>query len=200
MVDRVAVFIDYENTHRTGHQLFSGPGRSRHETAIDPRLIADAVLAKRIPSGELSAVHVFRGRPLPQFQPKATSANDMLAAQWSKDPRVHVVRRDLKYVKQIDGTFRAQEKGIDVALAIALVEGAINRRFDVGILFSNDTDQLPTLEFAFTQTKTQIEIACWQTAKPLWFPAGLRGFPPARLPYCHFLTENDFANSRAQPS
>lgn len=194
--ERVAVFIDYENVHRTGHQLFSYLSEEKYQTVVDPLAISEVIVSKRKFGGDLVAVYVFRGRPLPQFQPEATGANDAQAAAWSKDDRVSIVRRDLKYTTYDDGTYLAQEKGIDVALAIALVEGAINDRFDVGILFSNDTDQLPALEFAFRQTAARIEIACWQTAKPLWFSEGLRQSPPVRLPYCHFLSGSDFIECR----
>lgn len=63
--------------------------------------------------------------------------------------RTSSVRRDLKYVSDDDGSWRAQEKGIDVALAIGVVEGAMNGEVDVVVIFSNDTDQLPTLELVF---------------------------------------------------
>ncbi len=129
------------------------------------------------------------------FQPEATSANDVLAVAWERDG-VHVVRRDLKYVTEDDGSWRAQEKGIDVALAIGVVEAAINGDFDVVVIFSNDTDQLPTLELVFHKLPPQVEIACWATAKPLWFPEGLRATPPRRLPFCHFLNEGDFLACR----
>jgi len=62
---------------------------------------------------------------------------------WERDG-VKVVRRDLKYVTEDDGSWRAQEKGIDVALAIGVVEAAMNGNFDIVVIFSNDTDQLPT--------------------------------------------------------
>lgn len=194
--ERIAVFIDYENVHRTGHQLFSSLGDEKYQTVVDPFSLSERIVSKRKFGGDLVSVNVFRGRPLPQFQPEATSANDAQAEAWSKDDRVQVIRRDLKYTTYQNGGYLAQEKGIDVALAIALVEGAINDRFDVGILFSNDTDQLPALEFAFQQTRARIEIACWQTAKPLWFPDGLRRNPPVRLPYCHFLSARDFVECR----
>lgn len=194
-MDRVAVFIDYENAHRGGHGRFAGVGQQMYETVLDPLKVANRVLAMRRGGGELVGVHVYRGRPLPMFQPEATSANDILAAAWEKDG-VHVTRRDLKYITDDDGIWRAQEKGIDVALAIGVIEAAMNGDFDTAVVFSNDTDQLPTLELLFNKLEPRVEIACWVTAKPLWFPEGLRARPPRRLPYCHFLTETDFLECR----
>lgn len=194
-MQRVAVFIDYENAHRGGHGRFGEVGQPKHETVLDPLKLAQRIIDKRRTESELVGVHVFRGRPLPMFQPEATSANDILAVAWERDG-VKVIRRDLKYVTEDDGSWRAQEKGIDVALAIGVVEAAMNGDFDVVVIFSNDTDQLPTLELVFHKLKPQVEIACWATAKPLWFPEGLRATPPRRLPYCHFLNEDDFTECR----
>lgn len=194
-MDRVAVFIDYENMHRVGHGLFGGVGQPKHQTVLDPLEVARRILKGRAYDSRLTGVHVYRGRPLPQFQPQATSANDLLAAAWTRDG-IHVVRRDLRYVFDDQGGWTAQEKGIDVALAIGVVEGAMNGDFDVAVVFSNDTDQLPALELVFHRLEPRLEIACWSAAKPLWFPDMLRANPPRRLPFCHFLGERDFLECR----
>lgn len=194
-MDRVAVFLDYENVHRTGHQLFASLGQQKYSTVVDPMKVSERLVAKRKFASEVSAVHVFRGRPVPAFQPKPASANDIQATAWSMDERVSVVRRDLKYDKDGDNV-TAREKGIDVALAIALVDGSLHEDFDVAIVFSCDTDLLPAIELAYHKTKPNIELACWSTAKPLWFAEGLQMSPPRRFPYCHFLNEQDFIECR----
>jgi NYN domain len=79
-----------------------------------------------------------------------------------------------------------------VALAIDLVESALLREFDAAVIFSGDTDLLPAVEMAFRRTDPRIEIACWEGAKPLWFPEMLASVPPRYLPYCHFLSQADF--------
>lgn len=195
-MDRVAVFLDYENVHRTGHQQFAGVGQPLYETAVDPLLIAQRLVEKRHPGGALQSVWVYRGRPVPEYQPKSASANDVQAAAWSEDLRVHVIRRDLKYDWNDDGTFIAREKGIDVALAVGLTEGALDKAFDVAIVFSTDTDLMPALELVFRRRLVQLEIAAWSGRKALWFPEFLRQNPPRRLPFCHFLDQNDFYSCR----
>jgi hypothetical protein len=89
---------------------------------------------------------------------------------------------------------RPREKGVDVALAIDLLECALAGKFDTAVVFSGDTDLLPAVEAAFHRTSTHIEIACWSGAKPLWLPEYLT--QKRYLPYCHFLDANDFAASR----
>ena len=195
MTDRVAVFVDYENVHRTGHSLYTNYGLPLYSTVLDPLKLAKRIVERRRFPSELADVHVFRGRPLPQFQPEACSANDQLAHAWEADG-AHVVRRDLKYVTHDDGSWRAEEKGIDVALAIGAIESAMDGRFDVAVVFCNDTDQLPTLELLFRKLPPKVEIACWAGAKPLWFPDMLRAIPSRKLPFCHFLGEADFTECR----
>lgn len=79
---------------------------------------------------------------------------------------MHLVRRDLKHEREGD-KFIVREKGIDVALAVALVETAMLREYDAAIIFSGDTDLLPAIELAYRRTEPKIELACWPSAKPL---------------------------------
>lgn len=196
-MDRVAVFFDYENMHRTGHQVFASSGDQLYRTVVDPILAAERLVAKRNRPSELIAINVFRGRPVPEHQPIPSSANDIQTQRWSSDTRVHVTRRDLKYhFDENNKWVDAREKGIDVALAISLVSGAIKKEFDVAIVFSSDTDLLPALEFAYHETEAWIELACWSSARPLWFREA-RALPDQKLiPYCHFLNEMDFNQCR----
>lgn len=195
-MDRVAVFLDYENVHRTGHGQYASIGQPKHETVVDPVQIAEVVVSKRRREGELTDIFVYRGRPVPEYQPKAASANDIQAGSWESDPRVHLVRRDLKYEDNDDGSFTAREKGIDVALAVGLTSGALDQKFDVAIVFTTDTDLLPALELVFHRRLVSLEIAAWSGSKPLWFPEFLREDPRRLLPYCHFLGESDFLAAR----
>lgn len=109
-------------------------------------------------------------------------------AAWERaDPRLRVIRRELKYRGWPEHPPR--EKGVDVALAIALVESALLNEYDVAIVFSSDTDLIPVVEMAFHRTTPNIEIAAWSGAKPLWFPTEMAA--GRRLPWCHFLGERD---------
>lgn len=57
-----------------------------------------------------------------------------------------MVARDLRYPAGWPAQ-PAQEKGIDVALAVDVVMMAARREFDVGVLFSSDTDLVPVPAF-----------------------------------------------------
>ena len=57
----------------------------------------------------------------------------------------------------------AQEKGIDVALAIDFVRLAITGAYDVGVMMSTDTDLLPALRFVYDYDLGVIHaaVAAW---------------------------------------
>ena len=57
----------------------------------------------------------------------------------------------------------AQEKGIDVALAIDFVRLAITGAYDVGVMMSTDTDLLPALRFVYDHDLGVIHaaVAAW---------------------------------------
>lgn len=192
--ERVAVFFDYENVHRTAHNLYSTPGTPTHSTAFNPIKLAEKITAKRNRPSVLANIRVYRGRPVPEHQPIPASAFDLQQNAWKNDVRVVMRTRDLRYrFDQGDSrVFQAQEKGIDVSLAIDLVEAAFNETYDALIVFSCDTDLLPALELVKKLHKTHIEIACWHGANPLWLRDGLAQAPPRHFPYCHFLNEQTF--------
>lgn len=193
--ERVAVFVDYENVHRTGHGCFAALGEPRYETVVSPVEVAELLVAKRSRPSTLAAVHVYRGRPVPAHQPRPASAFDLQAAAWKNDHRMKLVTRDLRYRfdQEDPELFTAQEKGIDVALAVDLAEAAIRKSYDSIIVFSSDTDLTPALELVLRVDGPHLELACWSGAKPLRVP--LPG-PGTRRVYCHYLNEQAFLGCR----
>lgn len=126
---------------------------------------------------------MYRGRPDPNHQPLPTAANDAQSSQWTRDPRVQVIRRQLNY-RDWPNT-PPQEKGIDVQIAVDLIHLAFTQQYDALVLFSSDTDLLPAIETIVQLRLGHIEVACWSGFKPLRFPG-------SNLPWCHFLSEADW--------
>jgi len=188
----VTVFIDYQNVHLTARGLYQPQGAPPEDSIVHPGRVAERIVAKRLFPSELRQVLVFRGRPNPARQPKLTAANDAQTAAWERDPRVRVIRRDLNYRGWPDD--RPREKGVDVALAVRLVECALANESDALVVFSADTDILPAVEMVYYKTETRVEIASWSGAKPLWFPRELQA--GRKMPFCHFLAEDDFERCR----
>jgi hypothetical protein len=181
---RVAVFIDYQNVTMTAREAFPLSTAERPWTNIDPVRFAELIVSRRAGvASSVEQVRIYRGRPNPTRQPTLASLNDAQAASWSRDPRVVVVRRMLRYPK---GTpFQPpQEKGVDVALAVDFVSLAHQRRFDVGVIASHDTDLVPALEAVAALRLARVESAAWRGRNRL--------YTPGASSWCHVLQEADF--------
>lgn len=184
MAPRVAVFIDYQNVHLTAHERFWPYGTPRRKTHIDPVKLGRLLVDRRQGGGDLVDVRVYRGQPSAALQPDAAAANDRQAAAWSRDPLITLRRRLLRYPRDWP-KLPAQEKGVDVALAIDFVRLASEQRYDVGILVSRDTDLIPCLETVVDLRLAHIEVASWDGCGRLRLPASNR-------PWCHYLSEADY--------
>jgi uncharacterized LabA/DUF88 family protein len=182
MTERIAIFLDFQNVHLTGHSLHGG-GHEVYRCVPHPARVADLIASRRARPSTAAAINVYRGQPHPHHQPTPAAAGDAQAAAWTRDRRVQMIRRQLNY-RNWPGQ-PPTEKGIDVAIAVDLMHLAFRRRYDALVLFSGDTDLLPALETITELRLGHIEVACWSGAKPLRF----RG---TSLPYCHFLSRTDW--------
>jgi uncharacterized LabA/DUF88 family protein len=181
---RVMVFLDYQNVHLIAHHRFHPAGTSATRTHIDPLKIGKLLVSRRRFESALVGVRVYRGEPSPEHQPAAAAASKGQARAWGAAPGVTVVRRPLRY-PQTWPRDPAQEKGIDVALALDFLRLAVQMEYDVGILFSSDTDLLPALEAVVDLKLARVEVAAWHKAPRL-------RFRDTQLPWCHHLTEADY--------
>lgn len=137
MTQRLAVFLDYQNVHLVAHGLFLPYGSPVESSLVHPVRIAELIASRRQIDCRLTSVRIFRGRPNPERHKRATAANDAQTAAWERDERVRVLRRDLNYRGWPDHPPR--EKGVDVALAINLVESAMLKEYDAAVVFTGDT-------------------------------------------------------------
>lgn len=196
--ERVAVFLDYENVRRSARGAFLEYGAPRHQGMVDPIALAKKLCAKRARPSVLGKVTVYRGRPVPEYQADAASYFDRYRARWGVDGATvcEVKSRDLKYNSYDDGTFTAQEKGIDVWLATDLIATALGGQFDAVLVMSSDTDLLPAVEFVLYDSQAHIEVAAWSgpSCYPLYIRAELQ--KNRRRPYCHYLSAADFDELR----
>jgi uncharacterized LabA/DUF88 family protein len=187
---RLHLFVDYQNVHLSAHERFVPRGTPFQETQIHPAMFADAIANRRVLaglSGELVEIHVFRGVPNADRQQRLAAVNKAQASEWSRDPRVHMYQRPLRYPKSWPNT-PAQEKGIDGWLMCEFFEHAVEQRADVLILASRDSDLLPVLEKVRTRGKVRIEVVTWDKCSRLRFTDG------GSL-WCTYLDAADFASS-----
>lgn len=165
----VDVFIDYQNVHMSGHRAFCGKDDEVYRCQVDPVVIATELVKLRAPGGVIQTIRVYRGRPDPRKEARLAGFWDKRAARWRLDDRVVISSRPLRYPQDfgLAGCVeKPVEKGIDVALAVDLVDRAISHDFEVAIVFTHDTDILPAIELA-SRRGAHIETAGWQGANVL---------------------------------
>lgn len=184
---QVMVFIDYQNAHLSALEAFYPRGTRRSFGHINPRRLGELVVAKRNRNGlssELAGVRVYRGRPETTRDPTGATANDRQAEAWSRLRGVTIIRRPLRYPSGWPRT-PAQEKGIDVALAVDLVSLAFVGDYDVGIVMSSDTDLLPAIEAVTDVTRARVEVAAWRRRPRL-------SFTDDRKLWCHWIDQDEY--------
>lgn len=166
----MVVFIDAQNMVMDARRAFFDRPFAAAAGQINPLRFGQH-LASLEPLGttgrrSLEQVRVYRGRPHSEKEPRTHAAHMRQVASWEADGVV-VTSRDLRYPRDWPNT-RAEEKGIDVALAIDAVRMAINGELDVAILATTDTDQRPVLE-AFhnlpLDPQPTIETATWKSPR-----------------------------------
>lgn len=182
----VAVLIDYQNIHLTAHERFAPVGVQKHETLVHPLKFAEELVKRRNaligqlqvggrrdvpPLGDLSHVTVYRGSPANKHDPVAYSRSQAQKSEWTRDSRVEVIYRTLRY-RWSDGLedWIKQEKGIDVLAALDAYRLAVNGVYDVVILASHDTDLIPTLERFDSDKRAEsgvLETAGWLRCKKI---------------------------------
>lgn len=173
--ERLAVLLNYQNVHLTAHDLFGAHGARPETTLVHPLLVAERITQKRCIQSDLVAVRVFRGRPNPEHHRLATAANDAQTVAWQQDPRVVVRRRDLSYRGW--PVHPPREKGVNVVLAIDLVESAMLGEYDAAVVFTGDTDLLPAIEMAFRRTLPRIDLPPGRELPTRGGRARRRGWP-----------------------
>ena len=187
---RVCVFLDSQNVYHCARESFGLTSAPARAGQVDP-IALGRLLAARVPAGVLTGVRIYRGRPSRRRDPRSFSAFRRQTSAWrAGGGLVSVVTRDLRYPGDWPA-LRAEEKGIDVALAVDFVLGGVRREYDVGILFSSDSDLVPALEAVIALRPDEppvCDVAAWA---PVAGHARLLSVRGARLRR-HVLSEADF--------
>ena len=192
-VNRVVVFIDAQNVYRGARDCFFSGQEPRFLGQSDPLAIGELLAGRenaRQPSSpprSLEQVRVYTGRPDSTRDSRTYGAHMRQCAAWETSGAI-VTPRPLRYPPGE----RPQEKGIDVQLAIDFVAGAFDDSYDIGIIFSTDTDLLPALEFVATRYEDKsVETAAWHADG--WRSELRLQVPPT---WCHRLTRDDYRTVR----
>lgn len=165
-LDRLAVFIDYQNAYRGARQAFGTNDDDPHVVGQFDPLKLSKLIAARHPSypgaklRRLVQAWVYRGMPSSSKSSVGYGAARRQVNRWQNmssggEFQLRVCTRPLDY-----RTGHPREKGIDVQIALDLAFGAADDDFDVVVLFSGDSDLLPALERAAT-AGVACETAAW---------------------------------------
>ena len=169
------LFIDYQNLHMSAYELFAAYGAEKYDSLIHPAKFGDQTIYAReaasLPAATLEKIHVFRGLPSRKNEPNAHARNQRQASNWTRDRRVQMYSRPLRYPRDWPDE-RAQEKGIDVMLGITVVQAAIEGWADHLIICTRDTDLVPAFELAHKQGSCAIELVGWEGMSQLVFDTG----------------------------
>ena len=190
-VERVWAFIDGQNLYRDTRRAFHSESDPSSYGQVDPIKLATLLVEKGSASPGRSRIldecRIYSGTPSADREPKANAACLRQRAAWEASG-AKVFGRPLRYPKSWP-KLRAEEKGVDVALAVDLVFNGARRNYDVGIVVSTDTDLVPALE-AVCQLKRawgapRVEVASWQAL-------GKRLRVPDEPIWGHYLEEADY--------
>jgi uncharacterized LabA/DUF88 family protein len=193
---RVVVFIDYQNVYMRAREAFHPTPTTDQklpafEGQIDPFKLGERIVTRAThETRHLHQVRVYRGQPDATRQPRAYGASSKQVNAWRQNSQTEVILRPLRYPYGWP-TQKAEEKGVDVKLAVDFISMAINQMYDVGIIMSEDTDLVPALEAVFNlkqATGVHCEVATWQ---PLSGPRRGLKLSATKL-WCHYLDVNEY--------
>ena len=189
---RLVLFIDWQNSYMTVRDAFSLRTTFHTNGQVDPWDLGLRIAGKhveRVPR-VLFQVRVYRGAPDPRKDSKGAAAQQRQAASWERRGAI-VKRRALRYPSDWPAS-KAEEKGIDVQLAVDLVAGHLRSEFDVAVVLSRDTDLVPALELACEIAKQQKvllpEVASWARERGEGPRLRVKGLDLR----CHWLTRADY--------
>lgn len=184
------LFIDYQNSYSAARSIFYDTTALWHwDGQFNPRLVGEYLVESSPYDRQLSGVRVYRGLPSPKYDSKGYGAARAQNGAWSKEAGVTVVTRPLRYPADYPKS-RAEEKGIDVSLAVDFVMGAVKGWYDVGVIMSLDTDLRPALEAVANELHgVRVEVAAWQSPNGFSRKLTVKGMNI----WCHWLGPDVYA-------
>lgn len=151
--------MDYQNTYKCAREAFQYENDRASEGQVHPIALGELICASK-PGVQLQSVRIYRGIPNSNKQPQAHAATQRQISYWRRNTRITVITRPLKYPPGANA--KPREKGIDVALAIDFTVMAVRQEYDIGIIFSGDTDLMPALEAVAALGTATPEVAGWK--------------------------------------
>ena len=130
--EKLTLFIDAQSLYKAIRRAFFSQTDNHMCGQFDPMKLANFILSQPPPhvNRVLHEIRVYSGRPDSTKDPRTHAAHMKQCAEWRK-VGANVITRQLRYPKEWPN-LRAEEKGIDVTLAIDFVSFAVDCLHDVG--------------------------------------------------------------------
>ena len=184
-IEKVTLFIDAQSLYNAIRRAFFSDTDNHVCGQVDPMKLANFICSQPPPGVDrvLNEVRVYSGRPDSTKDPRTHAAHMKQCAEWRRGG-ANITTRQLRYPKEWPN-LKAQEKGIDVTLAIDFVSFAVDCLHDVGVLVSFDTDLIPAMEFVLKRDtiNCRVEVVGLNSSKT---PKNRLRVPEYNL-YCYWI-------------
>lgn len=182
------LYVDYQNTYGSAREVYHDETDPHWCGQFHPGTVGRLIVDRSPYDRVLSGVRIYRGLPSGAKDPKGYSAARAQMGAWSRDGDVDVIARPLRYPVDWPRS-KPREKGVDVALAVDFVMGAVKGWFDVGVIMSRDTDLRPALETVLDELHgVRVEVSAWNRRG---VECGRLSLPSRKI-WCHWLDEHDY--------
>lgn len=186
------LFIDYQNVYRWARRAFEvADDAPSFVGQFDPVKLAKLLEEKGRGRFSVNQIRIYRGMPRPAFDQVSYSAAQRQINFWQKDQRVKVITRSISYPKNwARGRVNLEpprEKGIDVALAVDFVSMAFKKQYQLGMIFSADTDLRPALEYVNSdEVEPRGEVVAWRGVRPHF------ELSSKKSAFCHWINTGEY--------
>ena len=186
---RLVLFIDGQNFYNGARRAFFSASDSHYYGQINPLELGKLICSRPPPaiSTSLKQVRVYTGRPDSTKEPKTYKAHIRQCSVWG-NAGVEVISRPLRYPDDWPKS-RAEQKGVDVALAVDFVALAIDREYNIGVIAAFDSDLRPALEYVRRKCRNncRVEVAAWDSPR-----VKSRLSIPGDTIWCHWIDKDDY--------
>jgi uncharacterized LabA/DUF88 family protein len=145
---RVAVFLDWQNVYHCAREAFHDEFDPSRYGSVRPRAFAELLTDKGQASDQLVHIGIYRGEPNPRKDAQTHAAHMRQRQAWKDDCGEELLRVRSRPLRYLMGRplKDAEEKGVDVQLAIDAMVMGLRGEYDLAILATADTDLLPAVE------------------------------------------------------
>lgn len=186
--EKLILFLDDKNFYKGARRAFFSDTDFHSYGQVNPLELGNLICARPAKTQrQLQQVRIYTGLPDSTKEPRTYAAHMKQCQSWKKDG-AEVITRMLRYPHDWPNS-KAQQKGVDVALAVDFVALAIDNIYNVGVIASTDSDLRPALEYVIQKcrNKCHVEVAAWfssQTKNRL-------SIPSINI-WCHRLNKADY--------